>query len=55
MKMKCHIKEAEVKEFVLGAAISGGILFFFVSQTWIVVVVFWLIIAVIGAFAGSED
>jgi len=37
-----------MKEFISGAAIAGGILFFFVSQTWVVVVVFWLIIAFLG-------
>ena len=44
-----------MKEFVTGAAISGGILFFFVSQTWIVVIVFWLIIAILGLAAEKED
>ncbi|MDD2697188.1 MAG: hypothetical protein PHF17_00155 [Arcobacteraceae bacterium] len=34
-----------MKSFIMGAAIAGGILFLFVSQTWIVVVAFWAIIA----------
>ena len=34
-----------IKSFITGAAIAGGILFLFVSQTWIVVIVFWAIIA----------
>ena len=44
-----------MKEFITGAAIAGGILFFFVSQTWLVVLVFWLIIAGLGAIASQED
>ena len=40
-----------MKSFVTGAAIAGGILFLFVSQTWIVVVVFWAIIALIAYFS----
>ncbi len=44
-----------MKEFVMGGAVIGGILFFFVSQTWIVVLVFWLIIGGLGALASQED
>ena len=41
---------------VKGAAIGGGILFFFVSQTWVVVIVFWLIILGLGwIFSKDED
>ncbi len=39
----------------MGGAVIGGILFLFVSQTWIVVLVFWLIIAGLGAIASQED
>ncbi len=34
-----------MKGFISGAAIGGGLLFLFVSQTWIVVIIFWAIIA----------
>jgi hypothetical protein len=40
-----------MKKFVTGAAMAGGILFLFVSQTWIVVVVFWAIIALMAYFS----
>lgn len=42
-----------MKNMIIGAAIGGGILFFFVSQTWIVVLVFWLIIIGLGALSNS--
>ena len=45
-----------MKNFILGAAISGSILFFFVSQTWLVVLGFWAIIAGLASiFGGNED
>jgi len=40
-----------MKKFVSGAAMAGGILFLFVSQTWIVVAVFWAIIALVSYFS----
>jgi len=45
-----------MKKFILGAAVSGGILFLFVSQTWIVLVIFWAIITFLAyIFRDTED
>jgi hypothetical protein len=40
-----------MSRFVTGAAMAGSILFLFVAQTWIVVVVFWAIIAILAYFS----
>ena len=41
-------------KMITGAAIGGGILFLFVSQTWIVVAVFWAIIIGLGAIFNKD-
>ena len=43
-----------MKGFIMDAAIIGGIFFLYLSLIWIVVLIFWTIIAGIGALAGDD-
>jgi len=44
-----------MRDFIIGAAVAGGILFAFVSNTWIVVIIFWAIIAFLSYIKSSIE